>query len=610
MSVFQKNVNDKLDDSNTRKNMAIAQRDQALINLRQAQEADDVEAVRRYRDQVNQSEFEIQKQDNEQMRLQDQAIRTALAVETQRDTATRANFSQFQSLIELGAVLDTPQLTSIANNLSLPLESVMGVYAGVQAIRDDKTLTNEEKAVKIQQEMAKLDREQRGIITQQAQNVDLYMRMTRDGAFDNMTEDEAFAIKRQLGIDDMNDPFVKAELALTQADLAYKQSATAKNLQDVLDAEAVYQELYGDSYYVPEGGKYGVIDKGDGSIGIAVKDGQSLDLEGTSRREDWCAAFVNDALGTNMGDTYEDKKGKAKETTPTAGMFFVQETSSIYGHTGIVESVDLANGTMDVVEANWKKGDDGKGIISRRTMNIADAGGFGKPKNGVAKGPDAGGGGTEGQLYTQWVQDAKGMGMNNEEAKDFAKKRVEQSYSDMTDSENKAFDSYGSMQEEEANYGDIYSSMDDAAIEDFADSIDYITKEVGEDDLAADIINEFENPLTRQAMHSELRWVEAALRRASGAAITVAEYKKYGRIYFPRQGDDAKTIAQKDKARQVKVKAAYVGMGASGQRQYTEVQGELNPKASQEEAFLDEVPVEGFLGENAKDAYLKSLDED
>ena len=198
-------------------------------------------------------------------------------------------------------------------------------------------------------------------------------------------------------------------------------------------------------------------------------------MPGTSRREDWCAAFVNDALGTGMGDSYENKLGKAKERVPTAGMFFVQPTDSIYGHTGIVESVDLANGTMDVVEANWQKGADGKGIISRRTMDISDAGGFGKPPNGLAVGKNTVSGfnldTVEGKMAQKYDKIAINSGLKGKAKEEFTQKRIEDSYKAFTEVQSKAHNAYTMMAPENERFDTAYDGLTADQQEDLADDM-------------------------------------------------------------------------------------------------------------------------------------------
>lgn len=63
-------------------------------------------------------------------------------------------------------------------------------------------------------------------------------------------------------------------------------------------------------------------------------------------------------------------------------------------------------------------------------------------------------------------------------------------------------------------------------------------------------INAPDNQRLRQ---SQLDFLNAVLRKESGAAISTGEYDKYSEQYFPRPGDDAATIRQKQENRRVTI---------------------------------------------------------
>lgn len=64
-------------------------------------------------------------------------------------------------------------------------------------------------------------------------------------------------------------------------------------------------------------------------------------------RASQCGSFVNDMLGLTgekrMGNTFESKQDAATSQEPIVGGFFVMDTGTPYGHTGIVEDVDDEN---------------------------------------------------------------------------------------------------------------------------------------------------------------------------------------------------------------------------------------------------------------------------
>jgi hypothetical protein len=57
----------------------------------------------------------------------------------------------------------------------------------------------------------------------------------------------------------------------------------------------------------------------------------------------------------------------------------------------------------------------------------------------------------------------------------------------------------------------------------------------------------------RQVAQAERNFATAILRRESGAAISASEFATVNKQYFPRPGDDAKTLAQKAQNRQTAI---------------------------------------------------------
>ncbi len=68
-------------------------------------------------------------------------------------------------------------------------------------------------------------------------------------------------------------------------------------------------------------------------------------------------------------------------------------------------------------------------------------------------------------------------------------------------------------------------------------------------------------------------FINATLRRESGAAISDAEYARFDQIYFPRPGDDAATLKQKKRARDVQMGTFKTESG----RAYTQKYGDDEP---------------------------------
>lgn len=62
--------------------------------------------------------------------------------------------------------------------------------------------------------------------------------------------------------------------------------------------------------------------------------------------------------------------------------------------------------------------------------------------------------------------------------------------------------------------------------------------------------NWLQSPLGKRFNQASGEFINAALRRESGAAISASEYERFGKIYFPQTGDDEPTLQQKAQSRQ------------------------------------------------------------
>jgi phage gp36-like protein len=79
------------------------------------------------------------------------------------------------------------------------------------------------------------------------------------------------------------------------------------------------------------------------------------------------------------------------------------------------------------------------------------------------------------------------------------------------------------------------------------------------------------SPEQQQVEQARRNFVSAVLRKESGAAIGVDEYKNEERKYFPQAGDTDKVIQQKQKARELAIEALKAQAGPSGVRQINQI---------------------------------------
>ena len=73
----------------------------------------------------------------------------------------------------------------------------------------------------------------------------------------------------------------------------------------------------------------------------------------------------------------------------------------------------------------------------------------------------------------------------------------------------------------------------------------------------------------RQTRQAERNFLNAVLRRESGAVISPSEFAEGAKQYFPRPGDDAQTLAQKAQNRQTQITALQREGGGQGQQSDT-----------------------------------------
>lgn len=74
--------------------------------------------------------------------------------------------------------------------------------------------------------------------------------------------------------------------------------------------------------------------------------------------------------------------------------------------------------------------------------------------------------------------------------------------------------------------------------------------------------NFLKSPEFQQAEQAGREFLQAILRKDTGAAITTQEVNEYGTVYLPRPGDSAEVLAQKKASRQRALKALALGLPA------------------------------------------------
>lgn len=210
-------------------NQAIAAKDETMARINdardqladaQAQGREDL--ARSLEGAIATMEQEIKQLDIDLLETQTIALDSALSaistmsnIEIAQQSSTRANLDSFQSMIETGATLTAEAIDSFATSLNIDFSAANDFYTGAQAIRDDKTLSNEEKAIQNATLLQDFENLVNNVSTAQAQNLQFYQKLSDSGQY-STAEMSAFA--RALGFEDANDPKLLADIAKTQGD--------------------------------------------------------------------------------------------------------------------------------------------------------------------------------------------------------------------------------------------------------------------------------------------------------------------------------------------------------------------------------------------------------
>lgn len=604
----------------TRQEQAQAAYAQAKKDFLEAQDSGKTNLIQQRQAQLAGAEQELQAAKTEALNAQARSTELALKVNEQVYNQKITSLSTFQGIVESGSELSTEGLISMSDQLGLPFNTVYQYYTGAQKIRDDKKLTNEQQAAEIGLLNEKLKREIDGVVTAQAQDIEYYKKMVQSGAFAN--KEEQYAIARALGIEEYNDPFVQAELALKQAQIQAQYANTAESWQNVAMKQQELNELYG-------GGTYEFIPGdvtpsqlgGAGSNNILTYTGSYAGSSANNKGPDFSAPVGTPIKSHISGEVvsvisdgkYGPDSGwgnqiKIKDANGFIHQFSHLNPGSINVQVGMmvnpgqqIAQVGSTGHVMSGSGKNYSAAEAQAGKGSHLDYTVYDSSGkpvgldksvkfaFGEsvPVAGVEQD------GIYGKFYSQAIAD----GLNKEEAKKFAQTQYEDAYKAPTEAQSKAINAYTIMSNEEQNYQDL---IDTVGSEKFADAIDFIARRTKDDDLLADVLNKYTlDPEVQQAIYSEMRWLEAALREESGAAISIGEYQTKGRAYFPRPGDSEATLKAKAQARAAAIQGKYNKIGPKAEILFAE-NGAGN---SSEEDYVDSIDINDIL----LDQYLNNL---
>ena len=609
--------------------MSIKAIEQAKVDLARAERAGNTELAEKYRSTLLAAESAAQQTETDYVNALTMASEEERNVQAQQN----ANLTTFTDLVGNGTELTPDAINNYAETLGLDFKTAYDYYTGAQAIRDDKNLSVEEKEIANATNQKALDDALAGIQTAQAQNIDYLNKQTQVWSSQGLSEAEISQnrseLRQMLGIENEDDPGYQAEIAYKLAQTAYSESNTAVNYQDLLTKQLDYAESMGytGEAYIPNStrdNKYKVTtstsEDGSTSVQIADANGKPLAVGDYGGQ---CGTFVNDLFGQGVfGDDYAaDKLSKVDFgiTVPAPGMAIVLPTkgsSAVNGHVVYITGVDSVNQQVNYMDSN---GDGKSEKVGIGSMTFQELGQLITSKTGglvVNNNASVQGGSGESDPYTYgsyYNQAINELGLPEEEAAKWAADITTQIATGQfkNEAQSKDFKAYTNMIPEGAYYAEATKDMSDSELESYADNAGYLNEKIvnldGEAELTASLINQYvTDPVARQLVYAEQRWLAGKLRGDSGAAISVAEYLSTGSQFWPRKGDDATTIKAKQKARENNEKSYYSTMGPVGQAIYGKDQaaieaGNAEATAAQEAAKADQDEYDALEVQNDPD---------
>lgn len=353
-------ASEKMQRINSQKDLVDMEIEDARANLDRAERAGSTQIAEQYRQVLDAAEYKARQIDTEYY--------NALSQQAQEK---RANFTAFQGLVDSGQELDTETIAGFAEQLGIPFNDAYGYYKGQQAVRDNNKLTNEEKAIELQNLAYDFDRKLRGIETEEAIKVDNFIKLVQDK---NLSPEEIQMYAASMNIPNEANPFYLADLRIKQAE--------AK----IAEINAGGEPAYGTTqYWEREALKYQVLGEkaaynelyGNPPTAVDISQAQSIfnDLGKSRYRSvglECGEGFNRITEGGKAGDSYASKMDLVtKRDMPMVGNgLVIPLTARGQGlTTGHIETV-LAVGPDSFQTISWNR--DGNGTMTIETYKTED----------------------------------------------------------------------------------------------------------------------------------------------------------------------------------------------------------------------------------------------
>lgn len=215
-SEFTTAINKSIQENKIRLEAAQAQRDQLMVDLDKAQQAGDASLIDSISKSLSSARAQIEQNKTNYMNALTQANEQSRLAEQ----STRQNLDAFTKMVDTGAVMTPAGIIATAKTLSVPAEVALSYYDSAKEVREDKSLSNDEKATKLADLNYDFALKQQGYVTEQAKQIKGITDMIKTG---KITEAEAGDLFQGLGIDNSRNPLTAVKNRLELANAAMKE---------------------------------------------------------------------------------------------------------------------------------------------------------------------------------------------------------------------------------------------------------------------------------------------------------------------------------------------------------------------------------------------------
>lgn len=363
-SEFTTEINKQISENKIKLQAQQDQRDEIARKLDEAQRAGQTKMAEMLSKSLAAAKVQIEETKTNYLNALSNANEQARLAEQ----STRQNITTFTGMVDNGATMTPQGIASMAASLNVPFNVAYDYYQSAENIRADKSLSLEDKQIKLDDAKFNFNEKIQGIRGEQAQAVSDFSKLAKSG---NYTPDQLATFATAMNIPNAQNPLYLAKVKLETAQatmeefkakyqgqippegslerLQYDKAALELKIAQAENSDYnwdVPDEVIKDVFYQPGKGDYG---------------------NGEGKRQ--CGEAYNDITdGPKVGDSYASKMAiVTKQDNPMVGNALVIPIGS--AATGHIETVIESNpisGTLKTV--SWNR--DGKGSQTIQTYSV------------------------------------------------------------------------------------------------------------------------------------------------------------------------------------------------------------------------------------------------